>query len=119
MFLQVEDGVWSWVDGSQWTLRGAHYFKEHFQEIPGSSMNHKGYNTRFSQGIYHRTGIKEMYFSGFASVMTEEEGWEVKAKCILLYEDLHIIAEQRELSQGWNSTFPLSLRALCWKEKEA
>lgn len=41
-----------------------------------------------------------MYFSGFASVMTEEGGWEVKAKCILLYEDLHVIAEQRELSQG-------------------
>lgn len=33
--------------------------------------------------------------------MTEEEGWEVKAKCILLYEDLPVIAEQWELSQGY------------------
>lgn len=25
----------------------------------------------------------------------------MKAKCILLYEDLHVIAEQQELSQGY------------------
>lgn len=69
-------------------------------------MNPKGHNTWFSQSIYHRTGIKEIYFSGFSSVMTEEEGWEVKAKCILLYEDLHVITEQRDSAKAEAAHFP-------------